>query len=41
MLAVERFEVSIVLLVEAHQDRHHLAQAQRSLTLTVLNAFTQ
>jgi hypothetical protein len=35
MVAVERFEVSILLLMEAHQDCHDLAQAQRSLALTV------
>ena len=28
MVAVERFEVSILLLMEAHQDCHDLAQAQ-------------
>ncbi len=37
MLAVERPEVSIVLLVEAHQHCRDLAQAQRSLALTVFN----
>lgn len=41
MLAVERLKVSIVLLVEAHQDRHDLAQTQRTLALTVLNPFTK
>jgi hypothetical protein len=41
MVAVEPFEVSILLLLEAHQDCHDLAQAQRSLALTVLNSFTQ
>jgi hypothetical protein len=41
MVAVERFEVSILLPMEAHQDCHDLAQAQRSLALTVLNPFTQ
>jgi hypothetical protein len=40
-IARQRFEVLILLLMEAHQDCHDLAQAQRSLALTVLNSFTQ
>lgn len=41
MLAVERFEVSIMLLMEAHQDSHDLAQPERPSALMVLNPFTK
>lgn len=41
MLVVERLNVAIVLLVEAHQDCHYLAQSQRSLTAMVLNTVNQ